>query len=150
MSDSKPSFREELIRENSRFLGNFLDQHGFIALCLAFIFALALLDKLSSIRNTSTPIAPEFGSAVDTNSWFLVNQRGYYVKVRTNVWPVMAMRPEPISPSGTSNRFVVEGDRNQFPAELYYNGVKISPLLTNTLWTYTVKGPRGFLYLRDF
>ena len=142
MSDSKPSFREELIRENSRFLGNFLDQHGFIALCLAFIFALALLDKLSSIRITSTPIATEFGTAVDTNSWFLVNGQGYFVAVPTNVWPVKP-GTEGID-MGISSATL--------PRNIYVPGFRIMPVQgsSNILTIQSLKNRGHMITITDF
>lgn len=116
----------------------------------ASAFGVALLTGLEN--SAVEPEAPTFGSAVDTNSWFLVNQRGYYVKVRTNVWPVKLEVPLDSEGVLTNRQFDMGITGTILPRDIYVPGFRIMPVQgsSNILTIQSLKNRGHIITITDF
>lgn len=95
---------------------------------------------------------PTFGTAVDTNSWFLVNQRGYYVKVRTNVWPVKLEVPLDSEGVLTNRQFDMGITGTILSRDIYIPGFRIMPVQgsSNILTIQSLKNRGHIITITDF
>ena len=112
-----------------------------------------VLTAAAAISHSKPVIStPTFGTAVDTNSWFLVNQRGYYVKIRTNVWPVKLEVPldsEGVLTNRQSDMGIVG---TILPREIYVPGFRIMPIQgsSNILTIQSLKNRGHIITITDF
>lgn len=115
--------------------------HKFIVALFGIIMAAAVAEKLASplilawaLKPSANTTPDTFGTAVDTNHWFKVNDRAYYVLVRTNVWPIEPLTGQ-IVQSSPSNSYDMGFLGKQWPDTIYFRQWRISniPISTNSI-----------------